>query len=72
MGGNFVESGGFNLKQIFASSQSTVPLIFILSPGIDEHIDLLLFVNFGFFACKFAKTIMSKGPVCKALAAITT
>jgi len=33
MGESFVQSGGFDLGEVYSQSQSNTPLIFILSPG---------------------------------------
>lgn len=53
MGENFIQNEGFNLDQIYSISQSTVPLIFILSPGSKS---LFLFV-FDFPICRLNSSV---------------
>lgn len=45
MGKNYVEPQAFRLEPIFADSEASVPLIFILSPGADPMADLLMFAE---------------------------
>lgn len=45
MGKKYVEPQAFRLEPIFADSEASVPLIFILSPGADPMADLLMFAE---------------------------
>lgn len=63
MGKRYVEPQAFRLEPIFADSEASVPLIFVLSPGSDPMADLLTFAE---EKCKRVEAVslgQGQGPV---------